>query len=173
MKLKATISTVSAIAKQTKTHIDRILHPKRMWIILAGLALVISLTIALLQPYRRSIVLWFPEIKTGKLLAEIRFVPWRTGKVNAVSTVVEELLLGPANPQCRPFTDQFARVIDVIQVKGRFIIVLDSNALFTGSLKTEIVNFPMFFRALAQTVWFNTGVKHISVAIDEHIIFSQ
>lgn len=173
MKLKAPIPNVSAIAEKTKTHIDRILHPKRMWIVLAGLALIVSITFALLQPYRRSIVLWFPEIKTGRLITEVRFVPWQSGKINAVRTVVEELLLGPSNPKCKTFTDQYARVNDVLQSKDRFIIVLNSNALFAGSVKTETVNFPVFFKALAQTVWFNTGVKHISVAIDGHIIFSQ
>ncbi|HPD80526.1 MAG TPA: hypothetical protein PK025_05680, partial [Spirochaetales bacterium] len=162
MKLKATLSNISAFAEKTRTHVDRILHPKRMWVVLAGIALLVSLTIALLQPYRRSIVLWFPENKTGKLISEVRFVPWQSGKVNAVSTVVEELLLGPANPQCKPFTDQYARVKAVLASKDRFLIILDSNALFASSVKTETTNYPTFFKTLAHTVWFNTGVKHIS-----------
>ena len=171
--MKATISNVSAIAEKAKTHIDRMLHPKRMWIMLALAVLLVSLTIALLQPYRRSIVLWFPDIKTGRLTAEVRYIPWNFSKVGAVSAVVEELLLGPANPHCKPFTDQYAGVTHIVQAQDRFIIILDSRALFAGSTKTETVDFPVFFKALAHTVWFNTGVTHISVAINEHIVFSQ
>ena len=164
---------MSAVVQKTKEHIDNMLHPKRMWVILSGAVLLISLIAAFMQPYRRSIVLWFPEIKTGMLKAEMRLIPWHSGKVVAVSAIVEELLLGPANPKLKPFTDQRAKLKEVIQSKNEFIIALDAKALFVSSVKPELSDYSKFFTAIAKSVRFNTGIKHLAIAIEGYIVFLQ
>ena len=167
------MALVATAVQKTKYHIDGMLHPKRMWIILACAALVVSCIAVCMQPYRRSIILWFPESKTGKLKAEMRLVPWHSEKTDAVSIVAEELLLGPANPKLKPFADQQARVLEVIQTKDRFIVVLDSKALFISSSRSDVPEYSNFFEALAKSVAYNIGIRHISIAIEGHIVFSQ
>ncbi len=164
---------INELAQKSKVHIDYVLHPRRMWFVLACLVLAASLALVLVQPYRRGITLWFPDVKTGKLQAEFRFVPASSGKAGLVERVMEELLLGPAGPRFKPLADQSSKVLSVIPTKERYYIVLASSVVFEAYGTSVSTDFGRLWKAISRTLVYNTGIRHFSVVLEGKEVFSR
>ncbi len=123
--------------RETTTNVLDFIHtmlkPATLW---PGLLLVVFLASALASlsvPYRRTIVLWFPDsrIASGsKARPELRYVSSGRDVALQAAAVVEEMLLGPLSPGSRPVSVPDARLQSSIRSKKTLYVDVSNDILF-------------------------------------------
>jgi hypothetical protein len=113
--------------------LDIALKPKNLW---PGLFLVVLLASAgasLTLPYRRAVVVWFPDARASsepRSRAELRYVPAGADKAGQAAAVVEEMLLGPLSASSRPISVPNARLVSSIRSGKTLYVDISSDILF-------------------------------------------
>ena len=97
------------------------------------------------KPWRAH-VLFFPEMNTGQLVGERRFLPRRTQLSSRVELYVQELVLGPTDPLLTRIVPRDVRLHSVIERQAAVYV----------SLSREILAFqpdvPLSFEQTLQTI---------------------
>jgi hypothetical protein len=90
---------------------------------------VLSLTLYVVSKPWIPRVLFFPEITTGKLVGERRFLPPRRGLNAKIELYVQELILGPSDPLLTRVVSKDVRLHSVIVEQGTVYISLSREVL--------------------------------------------
>jgi len=125
------------------------LENKNLRIILGALFILLFLvpmTLHVVTKPWRAHVLFFPEMSTGRLVGERRFLPRRTELTSRIELYVQELVLGPSNPLLTRVVPRDVLLHSVIERQGSVYV----------SLSREILEFqpdvPLSFEQTLQTV---------------------
>ncbi|MBU0957054.1 MAG: hypothetical protein KKI09_16645 [Spirochaetes bacterium] len=79
--------------------IDRITHPRFVWPALLVFFAIFSLIYWLGRPAYRPAILWFPMYRSSAVVSELRFVKRQPTTLAEIQLVLEELILGTAQPK--------------------------------------------------------------------------
>jgi hypothetical protein len=91
--------------------------------------LALSLTLYLVTTPWRARVLFFPEMTTGKLVGERRFLPVRQDLSAQIELYLQELILGPSDPLLVRLVPRDVDLHSVINQQGKVYVSLSKEVL--------------------------------------------
>lgn len=127
---------------------DRVLHivlrPKYLLPAILCLFFLISAIFLFIKPARTAVSLWYPDsrINSKALNAELRFIPRNKDQAMFAETLLEELILGPANSASRAFVPSSTRVSRVIASNKDLYIDISPDFLFGSHNDMDVYSLP-------------------------------
>ena len=110
-------------------------------------------------------ILFFPEIGSEKLSGEKRFLPSRKTLEEDVQFLLEEAILGPANPIHERILPKEVHLKSVITHQGTIYVDLSREMIFAE--KELHLSLDEMIQAIGNIVLFNfPGVKHLFIFVD-------
>lgn len=112
---------------------DFALKPRNLWPGLFLIVLLASAGASLALPFRRAVVVWFPEARASaefRPRPELRYVPASLDAPGQAAAVVEEMLLGPLDASSRPVSVPAARLVSSIRSGKTIYVDISSDMLF-------------------------------------------
>ena len=132
-----------------------------LFVFLLGLSLVLYFVT---MPWN-SQVLFFPEMSTGKLVGERRFLPFRQGIGAQIERYVQELILGPSDPLLMRIVPKDVRLHSVVVRQGKVYLSLSRDIL---DLRADArLTFDQTLQAIANGVLYNfPQVRSLHILVD-------
>ncbi len=132
------------IADSLKKALDLALRPRFLWPGLLAIAFLASAGVSLALPFRRAVVVWFPESRAAPALrsrAELRHVPFTRDVAALAAGLMEEQLLGPLDASSRPVAVPDTRLVSSLR-SGKTLYVDISDSIFFGRPSADGVYAP-------------------------------
>jgi hypothetical protein len=130
--------------------------------------LVLSLSLYLTTRPWIPRVLFFPEVTSGKLVGERRFLPPRSGLASQIELYVQELILGPSDPLLTRIVALDARLRSVIARDGRVYVSLSRDVLEIQ--RGAPLTFDQSLQTIANGVLYNfPGIRDLYLLVEGQI----
>lgn len=118
-------------------------RPRSLAVIALAFLVVAAVALNLGVGPRRAYTLWYPEARAAGIGSELRLIRTGGGLESELKSLVEELILGPMDPDLAPIALAGARVRSAF-VRGRVIYVdFSSDVLFGRRLSNGIFEPPL------------------------------
>jgi len=138
-------ASFQSIAGYISNVLNIALKPKNLWPGLLVIVLLASAGASLALPFRRAVVVWFPDSRSAQgsvSRAELRYVRLGGDAAAQAGLVVEELLLGPLQATSRPISVPTARVVSSIKSRKTLYVDVSSEMLFGKSNPAGVYSAP-------------------------------
>lgn len=126
--------------------IHKNLKPSTLWPGLLILVFLASALASLSVPYRRPVVLWFPDSRSvsgSRAIPELRYVSSDRDVARVAASVVEEVLLGPLSPGSRSITVPDAKLLSAIRSKKTLYVDVSNDILFGRLAASALYDAPV------------------------------
>ncbi len=130
--------------------------------------IVLSLSFYFLSKPWSARVLFFPEIATGRLVGERRFLPPRRGLTANVELYVQELILGPADPLLTRVVPRDVALQSVLSRQGKVYVNLSKEIVNLSP--DAALSFDQAMQTIANGVLYNfPHVKRLYLLVEGQV----